>query len=136
MKGGAYVGRTARTIAVSSDAGWLYVVMYGDSELAVVRTQDMQKVADVKGDSYPVGICVSPNGREVWLTSQGQKGQGGQPVSVFAVILGNPRRPVQVANFGSERSADGRFEAARSPRIALGFIARSELRKARWTIEV
>ena len=48
----------------------------------------MKVAARVRTDAFPVGLDVSPDGLEVWVTAQGRLGQGGNSVTVFAVESG------------------------------------------------
>lgn len=86
-----YVGRLVRTIALSPDGDYLYVAVFGDSKVTVLRTEDLKKIAEIKVDPYPVGLDVSFDGKEVWVTSQGWKGKGGHSVNIIEVrTLRNP----------------------------------------------
>ena len=55
------------------------------SELLVFRAADLETVARVPVDSYPVGLAVSPDGSELWTTSQGREERGGTSVGIFHV---------------------------------------------------
>ena len=46
----------------------------------------MEVVARVGADSFPVGMDVSPDGRFLWVTSQGIDGAGGNSVEIFEII--------------------------------------------------
>lgn len=59
--------------------------MSNTSELVVVNSENMKIEARVPVDSYPVGLGLSPNGKEIWITSQGKSGLGGNSVGVFTV---------------------------------------------------
>jgi hypothetical protein len=42
-------------------------------------------ISKVRVDSYTVGLGVSPDGKQVWTTSQGKSGKGGNSVCVYDV---------------------------------------------------
>ena len=79
------VGFGVRTIALSPDEKWVYAAVNGQSQLAALRASDLAVVARVDVDSFPVGLAVSPDGRQVWTTSQGRLLHGGNSVSVYEV---------------------------------------------------
>ena len=47
----------------------------------------MKVVSRIRADSYTVGLAVSPDGRQVWTTSQGKRGKGGNSVCVYRVTV-------------------------------------------------
>ena len=80
-----YVGAGARTIDLSPDGKWIYSAVNGNAEIVVVNAETMSVVARVRTDSYTVGLAVSPDGTQVWTTSQGKHGQGGNSVCAYKV---------------------------------------------------
>ncbi|MFQ5817994.1 MAG: beta-propeller fold lactonase family protein [Terriglobia bacterium] len=80
-----YIGGGVRTIALSPDGRWLYAAVNWESRLVALRAADLTKVAEVPVDSFPVGLAVSPDGSQVWVTSQGRQRRGGHSVSVYGV---------------------------------------------------
>lgn len=80
-----YVGAGARTIDLSPDAKWIYAAVNKNAEIAVVNAETMSVAARVRTDSYTVGLAVSPDGSQVWTTSQGRNREGGNSVCVYAV---------------------------------------------------
>ena len=82
-----FVGGGARTLEVSPDGRWLFVAVNGAAEVAVVDAQSMTVVSRIRADSYTVGLAVSPDGRQVWTTSQGKRGKGGNSVCVYRVTV-------------------------------------------------
>ena len=83
----ARVGGGARTLQLSSDDKWIFVAVNGRSEVVALDAHTLREEARVAVDAYPVGLAVSPNGDEVWVTSQGKSGQGGNSVCVIEVQL-------------------------------------------------
>ena len=81
------VGGQARTLEITSDGRWLFVASKGRAELVAVDAAAMKVVARVRTDSYTVGLDVSPDGSQVWTTSQGAHEQGGNSVCVFKVTV-------------------------------------------------
>jgi len=50
-----------------------------------VNALTMGIVSRVRTDAYPVGLAMSPDGSQVWVTAQGRSGRGGNSVSVYRV---------------------------------------------------
>lgn len=86
----AYVGGGARTIALSPDEKIIYTAVNGRSELVAVDAASMEVISRVRTDSYTVGLGVSPDGKQVWTTSQGKSGKGGNSVCVYDVSVASP----------------------------------------------
>ena len=82
-----YVGAGARTIDLSPDGRWIYAAVNGNAEVVVVNAETMSVVARVRTDSFTVGLAVSPDGSQVWTTSQGRGGEGGNSVCVYRVTI-------------------------------------------------
>jgi DNA-binding beta-propeller fold protein YncE len=80
-----YVGGGARTIALSPDQKTIYTAVNGRAELVAVDAESMVVISKVRVDSYTVGLGVSPDGKQVWTTSQGKSGKGGNSVCVYDV---------------------------------------------------
>jgi DNA-binding beta-propeller fold protein YncE len=85
------VGSGARTIEITRDGRYLFAAINGRAEVAVVDAQTMQVVNRVRADSYTVGLAISPDGRQVWTTSQGRGSQGGNSVCVYEVRYDSAR---------------------------------------------
>lgn len=81
----AFVGGGARTVEVSPNGRYLFAAVNLSAYVAVVDTRTFKVVSKVRTDSYAVGLDVSPSGHQVWVTSQGRKGLGGNSVTVFDV---------------------------------------------------
>ena len=81
--GGA--GGGARTLELSPDGKYLFVAVNGAAEVVVVEAATLEIVSRIRTDSYTVGLAVSPDGKQVWTTSQGKRGKGGNSVCVYEV---------------------------------------------------
>lgn len=79
------VGIGARTISLIPGGRYLVAAINNRSRLSVVDTESFRVVATVPADSYPVGLAVSPSGDQLFVTSQGRSGQGGNSVSVYSI---------------------------------------------------
>lgn len=79
------VGGGARTLKLSPDGKYIFVACNTSSALYVVDAASMKVIGNIKVDSYPVGLDVSPDGRLIVVTSQGRKGGGGNAVNIFEV---------------------------------------------------
>jgi hypothetical protein len=80
-----HVGLGARTIDQDPSGRYLFTAVNGSSEVVVVETETMDIITRVRSDSYTVGLAVSPDGRQVWTTSQGRDGKGGNSVCVYEI---------------------------------------------------
>ena len=80
-----FVGSGARTIDLAPDGRYIFSAVNGASEIVVIDAATMEIISRVRTDSYTVGLAVSPDGRQVWTTSQGKKGAGGNSVCVYRV---------------------------------------------------
>jgi DNA-binding beta-propeller fold protein YncE len=78
-----YVGLGARSIRLSHDEKTLFVTVNQTSELVGVATKTMEMAARIPVDSYPVGLDLSPDDTQVWVTSQGRTAKGGNSVGIF-----------------------------------------------------
>lgn len=75
-----YIGAQARTLSLSPDNKYIYAVSHRDNKIVIL---DFNTLKIIKKYKYyrPMGISVSPNGKQLWVTSY----TGGY-VSVFTVI--------------------------------------------------
>ncbi len=80
-----YVGGGARTIELSPDGKWIYTAVNGKAEVVVVRASDFQVVSRIRADSYTVGLGLSPDGKQLWTTSQGRGKRGGNSVCIYDI---------------------------------------------------
>lgn len=82
-----FVGIGPRSLDISRDGKWLFVAVNHSSEAVAVECSRMRIVSRVDVDSFPVGLALSPDERELWVTSQGHSGLGGNSVSVFQIRI-------------------------------------------------
>ncbi len=80
------VGSGARTIEMSVDGRYIFVACNYSSQLWVVDARTMQAVTKIAVDSFPVGLDVSLDGRNVFVTSQARPHiGGGNAVNIYEV---------------------------------------------------
>ena len=80
-------GVGTRTIQISPDGSLLFAAIKYESRIAVIRTDRMELLMKVPTDSYPVGLDISPDGSQLWVTAQGAKGYGGNSVSAYSLTI-------------------------------------------------
>jgi DNA-binding beta-propeller fold protein YncE len=80
-----YVGPGARTIELSGDGTLLFAAVNNSAEVVAIDTNTLSILTRVRTDGYAVGLDVAPDGSQVWVTSQGRGGRGGNSVCVFSV---------------------------------------------------
>jgi len=80
-----HTGSATRTIALSSDGKLLFAAVNKESKIVALSAPGLTPLAEIPADSYPVGMAVSPDTRQLWVTAQGRKGRGGNSVSVFRI---------------------------------------------------
>ena len=78
-------GKATRTIALSPDGETIYAAVNKESKIAVLDAKTLTYLFDIAADSYPVGMDVSPDGTQLWVTSQGRKARGGNSVMVYTI---------------------------------------------------
>ena len=78
-------GRGTRTISLSPDGRFIYAAVKSESRIKVIDRDAMEVMFEIPTDSFPVGMAVSPDGSQLWVTAQGSKGVGGNSVSVYSV---------------------------------------------------
>lgn len=83
-------GVGTRTIQITPDGNLIFAAIKYESRIAVIRTDTMQLIMKVPADSYPVGLDVSPEGNQLWVTAQGARGFGGNSVSVYKLSISDP----------------------------------------------
>ena len=87
------LGGMPRSMRLSPDGRWAFAALHSDSQVVAVDLEKMAVTARIGADSFPVGLDISPDGRYLWVTSQGVDGAGGNSVEVFEVT--SPRaRPL------------------------------------------
>ncbi len=82
------VGPGARTIDVTQDGKYIFACVNSGCKIAVVRASDMKVVFNVEASKFPVGMALSPDGKQLVVTSQGKDSTpgSGNAVTVFDVI--------------------------------------------------
>jgi DNA-binding beta-propeller fold protein YncE len=81
----AFVGLGVRSIKLSPHDDYVFAAVNQTSEVVVVRTKDMTLVSRITVDSYPVGLDLSPDGAQLWVTAQGREAKGGNSVGILEV---------------------------------------------------
>jgi DNA-binding beta-propeller fold protein YncE len=80
-----FVGLGVRSFKVHPKFDYLFLTSNNGSEIIIVKSTDLSVLGRVPVDSYPVGLSISPDGKYLWVTSQGKESQGGNSVSVFLI---------------------------------------------------
>lgn len=80
-----FVGLGVRSFKVHPKYDYLFLTSNNGSEVIIAKTSDLSVLGRVPVDSYPVGLSISPDGKYLWVTSQGKESQGGNSVSVFLI---------------------------------------------------
>ena len=65
------VGNQPRSMSISSDGAYIYVVNYRSATLNKVRTLDMKIVQTVKTNPKPIGVTVDLDNDKVWVACYG-----------------------------------------------------------------
>jgi YVTN family beta-propeller protein len=63
-----FIGKYARTIALSPDEKYVFGVTHDEGKLVVVDTGSFDIICK-KDVPYPMGLAVTPDGRQLWVTS-------------------------------------------------------------------
>ncbi len=84
-----FAGLGVRSIKLSPDSEYVFASVNQTSEVVAFRTSDMSIVSRISVDSYPVGLALSPDGSQLWVTSQGRQSKGGNSVGIFQVRYKN-----------------------------------------------
>ena len=80
-----YTGAATRTIALSPDDRLIFAAVNKESKIVVLEASSLTPLLRLDADSYPVGMAVSPDGKQLWVTAQGRKRRGGNSVMVFQI---------------------------------------------------
>lgn len=80
-----FAGLGVRSLKVTHSGDYLFAAVNQGSELQAFRTSDMKLVSRIPVDSFPVGLTVSPDDSQVWVTSQGRQAVGGNSVGIFQI---------------------------------------------------
>lgn len=82
------VGPGARTIDITEDGKYVFACVNNACKVAVVEVSTMKKIAEVDAAQFPVGMALSPDGKQLITTSQGKDAVpgSGNTVMVFEVV--------------------------------------------------
>jgi DNA-binding beta-propeller fold protein YncE len=82
------VGIGARTIEVTPDGKYIFACVNNESKIAVIKADDMTVVSKIEVSKFPVGMALSPDAKQLIVTSQGKKNvlNTGNAVSIFDII--------------------------------------------------
>lgn len=85
------VGPGARTIDITEDGKYIFACVNNACKVAVVDALTMKKIAEVDAAKFPVGMALSPNGRQLITTSQGKDAvpASGNTIMIFEIIYDN-----------------------------------------------
>jgi DNA-binding beta-propeller fold protein YncE len=75
-----FIGKMARTIALSPDERYLFGVSHEEGNLVVVDTASFTVIYK-KDFPFPMGLAVTPDGKQLWITSY-QLGM----IQVYAIV--------------------------------------------------
>ncbi|MEE8395232.1 MAG: hypothetical protein V3S29_04200 [bacterium] len=78
-------GRGTRTIVLDPQGRVLYAAVNGTSRVVALDARNLRKILEIPADSFPVGLAVSPDGGQLWVTSQGIKLRGGNAIGVYRI---------------------------------------------------
>jgi DNA-binding beta-propeller fold protein YncE len=82
------VGTGARTIDVTKDGKIIFACVNNESKVAVIDAESMKVISELRVASFPVGMSLSPDDKQLIITSQGKSGvlNSGNTVNVFDVV--------------------------------------------------
>jgi len=82
------VGPGARTIDITENGKYVFACVNIASKVAVVDALTMKKITEVDAAQFPVGMALSPDGKQLIITCQGKDKvpDSGNTVMVFEVI--------------------------------------------------
>lgn len=80
-----YVGKGLRSIEMTKDGEYLFVAVNSTSEVVAVNLKTFKVDRRISVDSFPVGLGLSPDEHQLWVTAQGHQGVGGNSVMVIQV---------------------------------------------------
>ena len=82
------VGPGARTIDVTDDGKYIFACVNDAYKVVVIDAKTMTKIAEVDAAKFPVGMALSPDGKQLVTTSQGKDSvpNTGNTVMVFEVV--------------------------------------------------
>jgi YVTN family beta-propeller protein len=62
------VGKAPRSMVLSPIYHKLFVDCYNDGKIAVIDLADFKLETTIKTNSYPIGICLNNNNKQIWVT--------------------------------------------------------------------
>ena len=82
------VGPGARTIDITEDGKYVFACVNNACKIAIIDALTMEKIAEVDAAPFPVGMALSPDGKQLITTSQGKDEVpgSGNTVMVFEVV--------------------------------------------------
>jgi DNA-binding beta-propeller fold protein YncE len=103
--GETYTGESTRTIAVAPNGRWIFAAANKESQVVVLDARTLRPLARVAADSYPVGLAVSPDSTQLWVTSHGGPDRGRENAEPGATCQPaahalNHKRPARRASSG------------------------------------
>ena len=126
------VGGGARTLDLSPDGKYIFVACNSGNAVFVVDAEKMTVVDNIRADSYPVGLALSPDGRRMIVTSQGRSGNGGNAVNIYAVDRPDLADPLPLsASTDNITPAENHADSIAAPRQAT---VSTSSRSGLWTI--
>ncbi|MFN8263749.1 MAG: hypothetical protein U0T07_09505 [Chitinophagales bacterium] len=95
-----YVGWGARTIDITKDGKYIFACINNKSKIAVVNVISMKKIAEIDAAPFPVGMAISPDEKQLIITSQGKSAVlgSGNTVMVFDVVYDSKETDAQYDN--------------------------------------
>lgn len=96
----AKVGGGARTLKISPDGKYIFVACNSASAMYILNAQTLEIEGQIRVDSYPVGLDVSPDGSLLIVTSQGWNNQGGNAVNIFKLDYKDKSAAKDTVNYG------------------------------------
>lgn len=82
------LGTGVRTIDVTKNNKYIFACVNNDSKIAIIDANKMEKIFEIDVASFPVGMALSPDEKQLVVTSQGKSGTpgSGNTVTVYDVI--------------------------------------------------
>ncbi len=80
-----FTGEQTRTIAISPNGRWIFAAVNKESRVDVLDAKTLKLLTRIPADSYPVGLAVSPDNSQLWVTAQGRDLRGGNSVMVYHI---------------------------------------------------
>ncbi|MFN5679779.1 MAG: YncE family protein, partial [Flavobacteriia bacterium] len=79
------VGPGARTIDVTADGKYTFACVNNACKVVVIDNATMKIIHEVKAEAFPVGMALSPDNKQLIVTSQGKDAvpQSGNAVMIF-----------------------------------------------------